>query len=75
MHGPRIAALSRDLRRVIELELAVAAPVDAPPGYGERVLDGNYRETVSGLHRQDIVVSGTFRLTRIATTAVLNPQP
>ena len=59
------------IRRVIGLEFG-AAPPNAPPGYGERVLDGTYRETVSGLHRTNIVVSGSFRLTRIATTAVLN---
>ncbi len=60
-----------EIRRVIGLEFG-AAPANPPPGYGERVLDGIYRETVSGLHRTNIVVSGAFRLTRIATTAVLN---
>ena len=60
-----------DISRVIGLEFT-PAPTNAPPGYGERVLDGIYRETVTGLHRTNIVVSGTFRLNRIATTAVLN---
>lgn len=60
-----------DIKRVIELTLS-SAPTNAPPGYGERVLDGVYRETISGLHRTSIAVSGTFRINRVATTAVLN---
>jgi hypothetical protein len=60
-----------DIKRVIELELS-SAPTNAPPGYGERVLDGIYRETVTGLHRTNIVVGGTFRLTRVANATVLN---
>ena len=63
-----------DLRRVIEFELS-APPANPPPGYGERVLEGLYRETVTGLHRTNIVVGGTFRLSRVTTTAELNPQP
>lgn len=59
------------IRRVIGLEFG-AAPTNPPPGYGERVLDGIYRETVSGLHRTNIVVTGTFRLNRVANTPVLN---
>ncbi len=57
--------------RVISFEFS-AAPTNAPPGYDERVLDGIYRETITGLHRTNIVVSGTFRLNRIATVGVLN---
>ena len=60
-----------DITRVIGLEFS-PAPTNAPPGYGERVLDGLYHETVTGLHRTNIVVGGTFRLTRIASTDVLN---
>jgi len=60
-----------DITRVIGLQFS-GTPTNAPPGYGERVLDGLYRETVTGLHRTNIVVGGTFRLNRIATTAVLN---
>jgi len=60
-----------NIQRVIELQL-VPPPTNAPPGYGSSVLNGIYRETVSGLHRTNIVVNGTFQLTRIATAAVLN---
>ncbi len=40
--------------------------------YGYSVLGGIYRETVSGLHRTNIVASGTFRLTRVNNSPVLN---
>jgi hypothetical protein len=60
-----------EIKRVIELQV-VGAGTNAPPGYGDRILEGTYRETVSGLHRTNIVVSGAFQLNRISTTAVLN---
>lgn len=60
-----------NLRRVIELELAPPG-TNAPPGYGERVLEGSYHETVTGLHRTNIVVAGTLQLSRVSTTSVLN---
>ena len=60
-----------NLRRVIELELAPPG-TNAPPGYGERVLEGTYHETVTGLHRTNIVVAGTLQLSRVSTTSVLN---
>ncbi|MBI5384243.1 MAG: hypothetical protein HZA90_06095 [Verrucomicrobia bacterium] len=57
--------------REFELQLP-APPANAPPGYGYDRIDGTYRETFAGLHRTNIVVSGSFRLRRIATTGVLN---
>ena len=44
-----------------------------PPDWGDSVMGGSYQETLSGLHRNDIVVGGTFRLNRIADAPVLNP--
>jgi hypothetical protein len=40
--------------------------------YGYNVIGGVYRETVAGLHRSNIVAQGTFRLTRVANSPVLN---
>ena len=40
--------------------------------YGESVLGGTYRETITGLHKSNLVVSGTFRLNRINNSPVLN---
>ena len=36
-----------------------------------RHFGGTYTETLTGLHKNDIVVEGTFRLARIADTPVL----
>lgn len=44
------------------------------PGFGVDGLDGTYRETVSGLHKVPLLVSGTFTLQRISSTGVLNPS-
>ncbi|MDY7095068.1 MAG: hypothetical protein SX243_19000 [Acidobacteriota bacterium] len=42
------------------------------PDLGDSFMAGTFRETLSGLHRNDIFVSGTFRLRRVAATPVLN---
>lgn len=59
--------------RHIELQFTSADPTGrASPDYGYGVLGGTYRERVSGLHKDDLWVSGTFRLARAAVTGVLN---
>lgn len=59
--------------RAIALEFTAADPLGLnPPGWGEFELGGNYRETISGLHRTPIQVAGTFRLVRAAAAARLN---
>ncbi|MDA1277126.1 MAG: hypothetical protein O2960_24190 [Verrucomicrobia bacterium] len=58
--------------RMIQLEFS-APPADSKvPDYGYNQMDGIYRETLSGLHRQDIHTSGAFQLTRITTVGRLN---
>ena len=44
------------------------------PGFGVDGLDGTYRESVSGLHKVPLLVSGTFTLQRLTSTGVLNPS-
>jgi hypothetical protein len=44
----------------------------AQPGYGYDVFAGAYRETVSGLHKSNIVATGTFTLNRVDVTPTLN---
>lgn len=44
------------------------------PGFGVDGLDGTYRESVSGLHKVPLLVSGTFTLQRLSSTGVLNPS-
>ena len=40
--------------------------------FGSNQMGGTYSETISGLHRNDIVVEGTFILNRISVASVLN---
>ena len=37
-------------------------------------MEGIYRETLTGLHKQPILVQGTFRLSRASFIAELNPS-
>lgn len=46
-----------------------------PPGaldYGYSTVGGVYRETITGLHKRDIIVRGNFTLSRASSTGVLN---
>jgi hypothetical protein len=42
------------------------------PGWGDSEVGGIFRETISGLHKNDIGVEGVFRLYRVSYTPVLN---
>ncbi|MEM7232047.1 MAG: hypothetical protein AAF517_07735 [Planctomycetota bacterium] len=52
-----------------------ADPARHPPGWGQAIVGGIYRETVSGLHKNNIVTTGYFRLRRVTDVAELNPTP
>ncbi|AKS42486.1 hypothetical protein [Wenzhouxiangella marina] len=43
-----------------------------PPEYGDEELAGAYSESISGLHRSTVFVSGTFRMRRVSTVPLLN---
>jgi hypothetical protein len=59
--------------RNISLQFTDTDPLGLnPPGWGDTELGGNYSEVIQGLHQSAIRVSGTFRLIRVAPTAVLN---
>lgn len=59
--------------RQIELTFTQFDPTGvATPDYGYNTLAGLYREQVSGLHKDDLHVSGVFRLSRVALTSELN---
>jgi hypothetical protein len=64
------------ITRRIELQFTPANPdpneQNAALEYGYSVLGGIYRETITGLHRTNITATGTFRLTRVNNTPVLN---
>ena len=63
------------ITREIRLEFAATDPGGgvAVADYGYNHIAGVYRETVTGLHREPIRVSGVFRLKRIAEIGDLNP--
>lgn len=46
-----------------------------PLGWGLSLLGGTYTETLTGLHKDTITVSGPFILRRVVTTNTLTPQP
>lgn len=46
--------------------------VDDPPGWGYQIMGGEYRESISGLHKNTIFIEGEFKLQRVAATPVLN---
>ena len=63
------------ITRSIELRYSSsdpAGPSIASLDYGYNILGGVYRESITGLHRNNIVAQGTFRLTRVSNTPVLN---
>lgn len=63
------------ITRSIELRYGPADPAgpeNASLDYGYNVLGGIYQESITGLHRATIVAQGTFRLTRVSNTPVLN---
>lgn len=63
-----------EITRDFSFTLHSAPDPNRPPvtHYGYDTLDGIFVETLSGLHRHAIQVSGTFRLERVSTIAVLN---
>lgn len=61
------------IRRAITLTFADGIPDGILlPGAGDRHVEGFYTETVSGLRKDPITVSGIFRLQKAATVPVLN---
>jgi hypothetical protein len=72
--GPAVESYATS--RQIELTFAASPPTGPPTtefGYSE--MGGTYRETVTGIHKNPIHTSGTFRLTRVSLIASLNPSP
>ena len=59
--------------RTISLELTPTDPLGIDrPGSNDSQVSGTYRETLSGLHRNDIAVEGYFDLRRVSGRPFLN---
>jgi hypothetical protein len=72
--GPAVESYS--VTRQLLLQLTSSPPGGpAVPDYGYNELGGSYSETITGLHKNPIRVSGNFRLTRVSQIAELNPSP
>jgi hypothetical protein len=64
---------SLTVTRSLSLQFTATDPLGLnPPGFGDAELGGNYREAISGLHRDVIQVTGTFRLVRVSRAAEVN---
>lgn len=62
-----------EVTRNMEFEFTLNDPSGSnPPDWGDSILGGFYRETITGLHRNAIFAEGEFRLKRISAVPVLN---
>lgn len=73
-NGPAMESFTTT--RAIQLNFA-ATPPDGPavPDFGYNEMGGTYGESITGIHKNIIHVSGTFRLSRVSRIAELNPSP
>ncbi len=63
------------ISRNVELSFSATDPAGAvlsSTEYGDSIIGGTYRETIIGLHKTNLIVTGTFRLTRVNNSPVLN---
>jgi hypothetical protein len=61
------------INRLLEMTFTTDPPDKLPiAGWGDTQLGGCYRETLKGLHAQDLVVQGYFRLQQASRVPVLN---
>lgn len=59
--------------RTLSFEFTSTDPLGLDrPGYSESEISGIYRETLSGLHRNDIAVEGYFNMRRVSGRPFLN---
>jgi hypothetical protein len=72
--NPRLEAfdVNRDMEFQFDEHNRFYPDVADPPDWGNTTMGGIFRETITGLHKNAIFVSGTFRMSRVAATPVLN---
>jgi hypothetical protein len=64
---------SYDLSRVVTFSFAAAAPTGvSATGYGSSVIAGSYAETLTGLRKDSVTVTGTFTLRRVSEIGMLS---
>ena len=63
---------SYDISRALTFTFAATAPVGtASTGYGSSVIAGTYAETITGLRKDTLTVTGTIELRRVSEIGVL----
>jgi len=71
--GEPVVEESFKVTRIMEFGFTEEPPTSATPlGWGSSLLGGIFRETLSGLHKHDIVVEGEFRLELVSSATELN---
>lgn len=63
------------IARALQLTFAPVAGGDLSPEAGTALRTGTYQETVTGLHKNALVTTGTFTLRRVNTLGEINPTP
>ena len=65
---------SSSIRRGIELQFTDEDPnaMTTLAGWGDTRIGGAYKETITGLHKDPLIATGTFQLFKASATAVLN---
>jgi hypothetical protein len=63
-----------EITRAMEFSFSDTDPDndETPPEWGSSIVGGLFREVITGLHKNPIVTSGTFRLRRISRVSNLN---
>lgn len=64
-----------EIARAIQLSFAPVPGGDLSPETGFSVRTGTWQETVTGLHKNPLVTTGTVRLQRLNTLGTINPPP
>lgn len=77
---PYPANFTPDKQEVWDITRALQITFDPPsatltPGQGTTTASATYRETISGLHKLNIIVSGKLDLQRVNAIGELNPAP
>ena len=68
-------AESYGVQRSLRFELSSASTATDQPDPAYSIMEGTYRETLVGLHKQPLLVKGSFRLVRVSYISELNPSP
>jgi len=66
---------SHQIDRTIELIFDMDAGGVTDPAWGSSLLTGTYTETIAGIHKNPIAISGIFAIRRVTDISTLTPVP